>query len=282
MKIAISAETTVDLPKDLLNKHDISTIPFTLIMGEVAKLDGEVTPQELFAYVEQSHKLARTAAVNEYQYDEFFTNLLKEYDYVIHFSLSSVMSSAFQNATSSAAKFPGKVTVIDSRSLSTGIALLCYYAQKLASERKSPEEIIDKVKARIPYVQASFILEKVNYLYKGGRCSTLSFIGANILGLRPQILVRDGKMNPGHKYRGKISKATLQYVDDTLKQFTNPDLSQVFITYTTAEQETLNAVKEKLIQRGFKNIEYTTAGGTISCHCGENCLGILFINDGMH
>lgn len=281
MKIAISAETTVDLPKELLLKNHIYTVPFTILMGEKPFLDGEVAPKTIFDYVTETGKLAKTSAVNEFQYDQHFAKLKKEYDYIIHFSLSSEISCAFQNASLSAKKFDN-VTVFDSRSLSTGIALLCLYASKLVAQNIPFNEILERIEKRIPYVQASFVLEKVNYLYKGGRCSMLAFIGANVLGLKPQILVRDGKMIPGHKYRGKMLKVTAQYVDDILKQFTNPDLSQVFITYTTAEPEVLSMVREKLSQRGFKNIDETTAGGTISCYCGEHCLGILFIDDGEH
>lgn len=281
MKIAISAETTVDLPKELLQKHKIHTVPFTLVLGEKTFLDGEITPQQIFDYVEKTGKLPKTSAVNEYQYDEHFSNLLKEYDAIIHFSLSSDMSSAYKNACASASKHPG-VIVVDSRSLSTGIALLCYYASKLVDEGVELNEIVSRVQDRINADQASFVLEKVNYLYKGGRCSTLAFIGANILGLKPQIIVKDGKMVPGRKYRGNIMKVTMQYVDDTLEAFSNPDLSQVFITYTTATPEIVEAVKTKLINRGFKNIDITNAGGTITCHCGEHCLGILYINDGEH
>jgi len=281
MRIAISAETTVDLPKDLLKEHEIFTVPFTLLLGEKTYLDGEITPQEIFDYVGKTGKLPKTSAVNEFQYDQHFEKLLNEYDYVIQFSLASEMSSAYTNACHSAERHPG-VVVIDSRSLSTGIALLCYYAEKLAREGKPFNEIVSLVNDRINDDQASFILEKVNYLYKGGRCSTLAFIGANLLGLKPQIIVKNGKMAPGKKYRGNIKKATMQYVEDTLTAFSNPDLSQVFITYTTADDDLIDSVKDRLVKRGFKHIDITRAGGTITCHCGEHCLGILYLNDGEH
>jgi len=284
MNICISAETTVDLTPEILAEFDIRTIPFTLVMGEKQGLDGEITPEDLFAYTEATGKLPRTSAVNAFQYQEHFRALLKEYDYIIHFSLSSGISSACQNATltSHEDEFEGKVTVIDSQTLSTGIALLCLYARKLARAGKTPDEIVEACQARVPYSQTSFSLESVNYLYMGGRCSMLQMLGANVLKLKPEIYVKEGKMVSGAKYRGPMMKVVMEYVEDALKLFPNPDYEEVFLTYSTAPEEVLTAVKARLEKAGFKNIRVTRAGGTISCHCGPHCLGILYINDGPH
>ena len=284
MNIAITAETTVDLTKELLQEYDIHTTPFTLTMGEKVGLDGEITPEDLFAFTKETGQLPRTSAVNTFQYEEFFRELLKTYDHVIHFALSSEISSACQNAFTAANEdeFKGKVDIIDSRSLSTGIALHCFYARKLARKGLAPEEIVKKVQERIPYGQASFSLESVNFLYKGGRCSMLQMLGANLLQLKPEIFVKDGKMVSGAKYRGPMKKVVMEYVEDTLKLFPNPDPEEVFITYSTAPDEVLDAVTERLQKAGFKIIHKTRAGGTISCHCGPHCLGILYINDGPH
>jgi DegV family protein with EDD domain len=279
MKIAISTETTVDLTKELLKEFDIHTVPFTIVMGESQVADGEITPEEIFNFYTNTKILPRTSAVNEYQYENHFQNLLKSYDAIIHISLSSALSVAYQNATNVAKKL-NNVTVIDSRTLSTGVALLCVHAQKLVRASERLTNIIKSINERIPFVQASFALEKVNFLYKGGRCSLLSFIGANLLGIKPQIIVKDGKMIPGRKYRGKMMRVVSQYVDDTLLYYETPDLEQVFLTYTTADAEIIDMVRERLKKRGFKRIDITRAGGTISSHCGENCLGILYINDG--
>jgi DegV family protein with EDD domain len=279
MKIAISSETTVDLTKELLKEYDIHTVPFTIIMGEDQVADGEITPEEIFSFHNRTKILPRTSAVNEYQYENHFQDLLKSYDAIIHISLSSALSVAYTNASNVAKKL-NNVTVIDSKSLSTGIALLCLHAQKLVRAGERLSNIINSIYERIPFVQASFALEKVDYLYKGGRCSLLSFIGANLLGIKPQIIVKDGKMIPGRKYRGKMMRVVKQYVDDTLLYYGNPDLEQVFITYTTADDEIIEMVQAILKGRGFKRIDITRAGGTISSHCGENCLGILYINDG--
>lgn len=280
MRIAITAESTIDLPKELLQEFDIRTIPFTIVMGEEAKLDGEFPVSELFEFTDKTGQLPRTSAVNEFQYEEFFGNILKEYDEIVHISLSSEISSACANAKSVAAKNPEKIHVIDSRSLSTGIALLAMAARDYASEGHSAKEIVEMVEKRVPHDQASFSLESVNYLYKGGRCSLLSMIGANVLRIKPEIYVRDGKMYPGKKYRGPMKKVVLDYVEDTLAEFNTPDLSRVFITYSTAPDEVVEAVEERLKKAGFQRIMKTTAGGTISCHCGPHCLGILYINDG--
>ena len=279
MRIAISAESAIDLPKEILSRYDIRTVPFTLVMGEESALDGEVSSVDLFAYTQKTGKLPHTAAVNEFQYEEHFGALRKEYDYVIHFSISSEISSAFANATSVASKMDG-VTVIDSRSLSTGIALLAIAARELAESGAAPAEIIEKISKRIPSDQTSFSLESVDYLYKGGRCSLLAMLGANILKIKPEIYVRDGKMYPGKKYRGPMKKVVLDYVEDTLSEFNKPDLTRVFITYSTAPEEVVEAVRERLKKEGFKEILATRAGATISCHCGPHCLGILYMNDG--
>lgn len=279
LKIAVSAETTVDLTKELLEKYDVKTVPFTVLLGEEAKLDGEITVDEIIDYVNKTKVLPKTSAVNEYQYDEHFEKLLKDYDAIIHFSLSSELSSAYSNAVRSSQKYQN-VFVIDSRSLSTGIALLAIYARKLAEKGTSPQEINDLCIKRIPSVQASFELNRVDYLYKGGRCNVLTYLGANVLKIRPQILLKDGKMVSGKKYRGNFSHVVNNYCNDVLEEFNNPDLEEVFLTYTTAEDAVLESVKNILRDRGFKNINVTRAGATITSHCGENCLGILYINDG--
>ena len=281
MRICISAESTIDLPKELLSEWDIHTVPFTLLMGEESALDGEVTSKELFAFTEKTGKLPKTSAVNSFQYEEHFKKLLQEYDAIVHIALSSKISSAHQNAVATAEKMEN-VYIINSLSLSTGIALQAIYARKLANAGKTPEEIVKAVEERIPFDQTSFSLESVNYLYKGGRCSMLAMLGANLLGLKPEIYVKDGAMVAGKKYRGPMMKAVMGYVEDTLAMFPNIDPEQVFITYSTAPDDVLQAVKARLEKAGFKRIDFTTAGGTISCHCGPHCLGILYMNDGSH
>lgn len=283
MKIVISADSAIDLTKEQLARFDIHTVPFTLIMGEEQGLDGEILPEALFEYTKKTGKLPHTAAVNEFQMGEHFEALLKEYDHIIHFDISSEMSSAYRNACLAAERFDGRVTVIDSRVLSSGIGLEAIYAKRLADAGYTPEEIKAKVEERIPYDQTSFVLESVDHLYKGGRCSALAMLGANILKLRPEIYVKDGKMGPGAKLRGPMKKFVADYVADTLKAFPNIDPDFVFITYSTCEdEEILKNTEETLKKIGFKEVLYSRAGGTVASHCGPHCLGILYFNDGPH
>ncbi len=279
MKICISAESTIDLPRELLDEFGIKTVPFTITLGEQNGLDGVTTPEEIFEYVDRTGVLPKTSAVNASQYQEYFSSLLKEYDEVIHFSLSADMSSACQNAMTVANEL-GHIHVIDSMSLSTGIALLAIYATKLVKEGLSVDEIVKKVSERIPYDQASFVLATVDYLYKGGRCSGLAKLGAMLFRIRPQIIVANGKMGPGKRYMGKQLECVVSYCKDTLEQFNNPDLEVGFVTHSGATSDMVEAAVKALKDRGFKRVLVTNAGATISSHCGPKCLGILYINDG--
>ena len=176
MKIAISAESTIDLPKELLEKYSISTVPFTITLGDVTEKDGEITNDRIIEYVNKYKVLPKTSAVNREQFTEHFGKLLRDYDAVIHFSLSKEMSSAYDNAVN-AAKALKNVYVIDTRSLSTGIALLAIDARKLDDTGLSAKEIYERCLARVPYVQASFELKRIDYLYKGGRCIKFELLG---------------------------------------------------------------------------------------------------------
>ena len=282
MKICISAESTIDLSKELLEKYHIRTIPFEVLLGEDEYHDGDITSQDIFDYVAKTKVLPRTTAINEYQYRDYFESILKEgYDAIIHFSLSSQISTSYSQAVRATRKVD-HVFVIDSQSLSTGIALEAIYASKLADKGLSPEEIVEKVTARVPYVQASFVIQTLEYLHKGGRCSGLAMLGAALLRIKPQIIVSEGKMAPAKKYIGRKSQVVEAYCKDTLEQFANPDLSIAFVTHTQATPEMVAVAIEALKNRGFKTIYETTAGATITSHCGPMTLGILFINDGLN
>lgn len=278
-KIAISAESTIDLPKELLQKYNIEILPYTVILGDVENLDGEIKPQDIFDYVAKTKKLPKTSAINREQYSVHFKKLLENYDAVIHLTLSSQISSSCEHAKEVASQMEN-VYIVDTKSLSTGIALLAIYAKELADGGKSAREVYEAVLKRVPFVQASFVLKKLDYLYKGGRCSALKFFGANLLKIRPQIIMKDGKMGPNHKYRGTMEKVVASYCKDTLQDFNTPDLSVAFVTYTTASQEMVDIATNALKERGFKQIYVTVAGSTITSHCGEDTLGILYINDG--
>ncbi|MCR5553889.1 MAG: DegV family protein [bacterium] len=277
MKIAVSAESTVDLTKELAEKFDISIIPYPVIMGDKEYLDGEITSKDIFDFVAKTNILPKTSAINEETYEDYFKGLLKNYDAVIHVCLSSKISSSIKNATNAAKKLKN-VYIVDSESLSTGIALLCIKAREMAEKNIEPQIIATTLSELSNKVQASFVLEKLKYLAKGGRCSSILAFGANLLSIRPQIVLNDGKMGVGKKYLGKFDKCVCKYIDDTLAQNTNPDLDHAFITYTTSNDIQVNYAKEALKKAGFVNIYETEAHATITSHCGPNTIGILFIN----
>ena len=246
------------------------------MLGEETVLDGEVPTETIFDYVSEHKVLPKTSAVNEFQYEEHFAKILKDADAVIHYALSSDMSCAYANAVKASKKFKN-VYIVDSRSLSTGIALLAIKASKMANDGKSVEEIVEQTTKDTELVQASFVINKLDYLKKGGRCSSLALLGANLLKIRPQIVVRNGKMISGKKYRGDFNIVVKNYCADTLKEFSSYDNSLAFVTYTTASAEAVNYADEALKNAGFKEIYHTRAGGTIASHCGPNTLGILFL-----
>ena len=281
MKIAITTETTCDLSQDLIAKNDIKVLPLTVILGEKSGLDGiDITPQDIFDYAENHKDLPRTSAVNEFSYEDFFGKVLKKYDAIVHIALSSGLSSSYENAVNVSKRLKN-VFVIDSLNLSTGIGLQVLYACRLRDKGFSPEEIVKRVEARRSSVQASFFVNTIDYLYKGGRCSKVAAIGAIVLKIKPQILVKqDGKMVPGSKYFGRKTQACKAYCEDVLKTFNNPDKSIIFITHTHANEEVVEVARNILKERGFSNIVETYAGATITSHCGQGTLGILYYNDG--
>ena len=266
--IQISAESTIDLPKDLLSAYDIKTIPFILVLGEKEATDGEVDGDDLFAYVEKTGKLPHTSAINAKSYHDYFASLLEDAEKVIHFSLSSGITSATQNAILASQEFGGRVIVIDTHSLSTGIALQAIYASRLAKKGESVEEIVKKVMERLPYDQTSFALESVEYLYKGG----------------PQIIMHPdtGTMSAGRKFKGRMDKWVVDYIRTTLEEFPNIDPEIGFVTYSSADPSIIETAKKMMLDAGFKTVYATKAGGTISCHCGPHCLGVLYFADGPH
>lgn len=280
MKIAISLDSACDASEEVKNEYGFSVVPFGVTMGDRFFYDGEVDTLEIFAYADANKTLPKTNAVNEEQFNEHFKKLLETNDAVIHFDISSDMSSAYNNAVNSAKNFKN-VYVIDSRTLSTGITLEAIYAKKLADKGLAPEEIVEKVKARIPAVQASFVIERLDYLYRGGRCSGLALFGANLLKIRPEIEVKNGVMGNTEKFRGRMNDVVTKYCQSVLNRYNNPDKSVVFITHSRATQEMVDAAKAVLKDYGFAKVYETYAGCTVSSHCGKNTLGILYINDGL-
>lgn len=279
MKIAITADSVIDLPKDLLEEFDIKVLNFRILLGDKEYRDGEISTSDIFKYVEETKILPKTAAENEESYTEFWTEVLKDYDKLIHFSLSSFMSTTHNSAVLAAKNFGDKVEVINSLSLSTGVALLAIYARELTKTIDDISVIAQKVRDRAPYVQASFIVERLDYLHKGGRCSAVALLGANVFKIRPQIIVKDGKMGSHKKYRGPMPAVITKYCQDVFAEFNHPDKTNIFITYTSATPEMIKAARDIVEHMGFKNVYETKAGCTVASHCGEHTLGILYIND---
>lgn len=280
MKIAISAESTIDLPKNLLEKFDIHVLPLYVRLGQEEFLDGTINQQKIFDYVKKTKQLPKTSAQNIQNYQDFFEGLLTDYDAVIHFAISSKISSSYQNAFKAAENMEN-VFVMDTLSLSTGIALLAISARNLANTTTlSAKEIFEETLKRREHNQTSFILLELNYLFKGGRCSSLQYFGSNLLKIKPQIVMENGAMHSGKKFMGNSDTAYIKYVNGTLEEYNTPDLENVFITYTTCKDEIVEEIKKILVKRGFKNVYVTRAGATITSYCGEGCLGILYFNDG--
>ncbi|MBQ7885020.1 MAG: DegV family protein [Clostridia bacterium] len=276
MKITITAESTIDLPQELLNKYDIKTMPYSIYLGETLCYDGQISTKEIFDFVDKNKILPQTGAINEFQYTEFFENNLKDCDAIIHFALSSEISSACSNAIKASKKF-NNVFVVDTKSLSTGIALLAIKARKMAACGKDAKTIYEQLILDREKLQVSFVIDKLDYLKKGGRCSSIMAFGANLLKIHPQIVVKNGKMVSGKKYLGNFESVIKKYVPDTLKEYGNIDNTIAFVTYTTASEESIEFAKNALKNAGFKEVYNTTAGATISSHCGPNTFGILYL-----
>ena len=281
MKIKITADSTADLTNELKEKYNISIMPISVIIGGEEKRDGiDITTEEMLAYCDEHKELPKTSAPNAELYAEFFAENLKGYDALIHINLSSELSSIHKNAFEATKRFDGNVFAIDSRSLSTGMGLLTLYASELAqTEEYSAQEIHDKVIARIPSVQASFILDKLKYLHMGGRCSAVAVFGANLLKIKPSIKLKDGKMGVAKKYMGKFQECIRKYVNDTLAEFNTPDRKRVFVTHTPTNPEYVEMIKQMLVGK-FDEIIEARAGSTIASHCGRDTIGILYFNDG--
>jgi DegV family protein with EDD domain len=280
MKIAITSDSVIDLTKELLEKYDIKLLNFRILLGDVEYRDGEISNKDIFKFVQENKVLPKTSAENQESYENFFSEVLKEYDALIHINLSSFMSVSHTNARLAGEKFNGKVEVVDSLSLSTGAGLLAIYARELANDGVSAQEIANKVAERTDKLQVSFVIERLDYLYKGGRCNALALLGANVLRIRPRITVKNGKMGSDKKYRGTMDRVIAKYTAEVLDEFNTPDLDKVFITYTTATPEMINNARQALSDAGFKNIYEAHAGCTIASHCGANTLGVIYLNDG--
>ncbi|MBR2132069.1 MAG: DegV family protein [Oscillospiraceae bacterium] len=279
MKIKITSDSTCDLSQELLDRYQIMMMPLYVNMdGKPMRDQIDVQPKDVFSYYERTGELCFTSACNIGEYLEQFSALRNEYDAVIHISLSSEFSSSHQNAVLAAQELEN-VYVVDSRNLSYGQGILTILASNLAVRGMPPQEIVNELQLAVNRVDTSFILNQLEFLHKGGRCSGVAMLGANLLKLKPCIEVVDGKMSVGKKYRGGFDKCVEQYIRDRLANTDALDLSQIFlITAGVSETTVENAAKiihecvgeDTVIYRDF-------AGCTISCHCGPGTLGLALV-----
>lgn len=278
MNIKILSDSTCDLSPELLEKYNITLVPLTVIKDGKPYSDGvDITPAEIFAHVAAGGDLCSTTAMNVGEYTDYFTKYTAEYDGVLHINIGSGFSSSYQNACLAAEDFEN-VRVVDSQNLSTGQGLVVLKACELAQQCQSLDELYEQVSAFTSRVEASFLLDQLDYMVKGGRCSSVVALGANLLNLKPCIEVRDGKMSVVKKYRGNYAKSLANYVKDRLADRDDLDKETLFVTRTPVTDECLEAVKTAVdTYADFENIYWTEAGCTVSCHCGPATLGVLFV-----
>ena len=279
--IKLTADSTCDLGASIA-AHDIGIMPLSVILGGTPHFDGvDIVPQDIFDYVEKTGQLPKTAAPSAGDYEDFFRPFVEAGDTVIHFNISAKASSACAYAQEGAKAFPGKVFVVDSKALSTGQGLLILKAADLRDAGVSAQEIVDRVNALRPFVNTSFVPDRLDYLYKGGRCSRMAFYGANLLKIHPLIEMQDGQLVAGKKYRGSMVKCIEQYVDDLAKQYPKYEKKRCFITNSMADEEVVEAARRKVAENfAFDEVLETVAGSVITGHCGRNTLGVLFIAEG--
>ena len=278
MNIKITSDSTCDLPQEVLDKYNITMIPLSVIKDGKAFTDGiNITPADIFDHVASGGDLCSTAAINISEYADYFSEYRKGYDGLVHINISSEFSSCYQNARL-AAEDLDNVRAIDSRNLSTGQGLVVIKACELAKTCANLDELVTELNAFTEKVEASFLLDQLKYMVKGGRCSAAAALGANLLNLKPCIEVKNGKMSVVKKYRGSYAKCLSSYVKDRLADREDVDKGTLFVTRTPVTDECLNAVKDTVAQyNDFETTYWNEAGCTVSCHCGPGTLGVLFV-----
>ena len=278
MNIKITSDSTCDLSKELVAAHNIGIIPLTVVKEDKSYSDGvNITPADIFAHVAAGGNLCSTAALGVGEYQDFFAKFAGEYDGVLHINISAEFSSSYQNACLAAEDFDN-VRVVDSRNLSTGQGLVVLKACELAKTCESMDDLQNQLNEFTTKIEASFLLDQLKYMVKGGRCSAVAALGANLLNLKPCIEVKDGKMSVVKKYRGSFSKCLVSYVKERLSGRDDLDRGTLFVTRTPIADDSLEAVEDAVKEYAdFENIYWTEAGSTVSCHCGPGTLGVLFV-----
>lgn len=278
MKIKITSDSTCDLSRELLERYEIDVIPLAVIKdGQVYRDGMDIQPADIFQHVEQGGALCSTSAVNVEDYRIYFSRFADDYDAVIHINLGSGFSTCYQNAAIAAANF-SNVHVVDSMSLSAGQGQLVIEAALLARKGLSPVEICSQLNEIRSRVSISFILDRLEYMQKGGRCSAVMALGGKLLKIKPCIAVRDGSLKMVEKYRGNFEKCVEKYIKDFLKDRKEMRKERIFITYTDVAPEAVQAARDAVAKYGsFDEVLETRAGCTVSCHCGPGTLGIIYI-----
>lgn len=276
MSIKITATSTCDLSPELVERYQITIVPLYVSFGGKTCRDGvEAGPEDIFRHVEGSGELPSTAAVNIADYQALFEELSPRHDAVLHITIGSEFSCCYQNALVAAEDY-SNVYVVDSQNLTTGQGLLVLEAAEAAQRGESIQDILAMLDSLIPKVDTTFVVDKLDYLAKGGRCSSVVALGANLLKLKPCINLVDGRMSVGKKYRGAFDKVLPDYVRD---QLDGKDVrtNRIVIVHTRCDPAIPAAVEQVVREYGFQEVIHTVAGSTISCHCGPNTLGILFL-----
>ncbi len=277
MKIKIAADSTCDLSPELIAERGITVTPLSVsVAGGMYKDGTEITPDELYEKIAACGQLGATSAVNVQDYLDVFGALLREYDAIVHFTISAQMSSCYQNACIAASEL-GNVYVVDSRNLSTGIGHLVLDACDMAEAGVEAGEIKRRLDEKREKLDVSFVVDTLDYLRRGGRCTALTALGANLLKLHPCIYVKDGAMGVGKKYRGRLAACIEAYIRDKLADPSTVDTRRIFITDSGVDEE-CRTIAERTVRElaPFEEIIHTRAGCTVSCHCGPGTLGILF------
>lgn len=280
--IKIVADSTCDLSPELLEKYDISVIPLCIVMGDQSYYDGlDTTPQDIYRWADANKTTPKTAAVTFEKATEILKPFMEEGRDIIFFGISTQMST-----TCNVVRLVGeemnykRLFIIDSQNLSTGIGLQVLYAARLAEEGKSAEEITSLVNARREKASASFVVDTLTYLARGGRCNAVTALLANTLKLKPEIVVTDGAMHVAKKYRGSLQSVILKYAKDMEPRLLHADKTCVFITHSGVSDEIAESVRSYLESLNHFDVIYiTNAGGVISSHCGPGTLGVLFYED---
>lgn len=279
--VKIISDSTCDLSQELLERYDIAVLPLQVTLGDESYEDGiNITVDEIYQWADENKTTPKTAAPAIETAASVLAPWLDAGNDLICFSVSESMSTSanVMRLAAKELKATDRVTVIDSQNLSTGGGLLVIEAAILAKEGKSAEEITAHVKALRPLVRASFVVDTLTYLHRGGRCSSVAALAGGMLKLHPKIVVTEGKMGVSKKYRGKMTRVLPEYVEDMKEELMNARTERVFITHSGCEQETLDQVKTILEGLGrFEEIHTTRAGSVISSHCGPGTLGVLFI-----